>query len=92
MKMHVLVAGALALAVIAPVSANALTINNQDKSPYTLKVKPKSGKEMDLTVKASASTDVDCKAGCSITLGKTSEKVDGKVGKITIKNGKFVMY
>lgn len=91
MKTHVLVAGALALAVIAPATANALTIDNQDKAAYTLKVKPKGGKEVDLAVKASSSSDVDCKTGCKIMLGGITQKIDGKATKLIIKDGKFVM-
>lgn len=91
MKLHVLVASALALAVAAPVAANALTIDNQDKTPYTLKVKAKGEKAADIAVKAGASADVDCKSGCTLMLGKLSQKVDAKTAKITIKDGKLVM-
>ena len=62
---------ALALAIFAP-SANALTIMDKDKIAYTVKVMPKDGKEIDLALKANASADVDCKAGCQLSLnGKT---------------------
>ena len=90
MNIRVFVAGALALAVLAP-AANALTIDNKDKAAYTLKVVPKGGKEMDLAVKANSSADVDCKMGCTLTLGGKTESVDGKLAKITITGGKFVM-
>lgn len=91
MKRHVLVASALALAVALPTAANALTIDNQDKAPYTLKVKAKGEKAAQVAVKASSTADVDCKAGCSLTLGKTTEKIDAKTARITIKDGKLVM-
>ena len=90
MNIRVFVAGALALAVLAP-AANALTIDNKDKTAYTLKVTPKGGKEMDLAVKGNASADVDCKMGCTLTLGGKTEPVDGKLAKIAIMAGKFVM-
>jgi hypothetical protein len=91
MNIRVLMAGAVALAVMAPAAANALTINNQDKTAYTLKVTPKGGKEMDIAVKAASAADVDCKMGCKIMLGNTVEKVGGSVAKLSIKDGKFVM-
>ena len=91
MNIRVLVASAAALAVLAPVAANALTIDNQDKTAYTLKVTPKGGKEMDLAVKAAASADVDCKMGCKIMLDGKVQKVGGTIAKIAIKDGKFVM-
>jgi len=90
MKIRVFVASAVALAVLVP-AANALTIDNKDKAPYTLKVTPKGGKEMDLAVKANASATVDCKSGCTLMLGSKSQTVDGKLAKIVIKDGKFVM-
>jgi hypothetical protein len=85
------VASALAFAVAAPVAANALTIDNQDKTPYTLKVKVGSAKATMVAIKASSTTDVDCKDGCTLKLGKLSEKVDAKATKVTIKDGKLVM-
>lgn len=90
MNIRVIVAGALALAVFAPV-ANALTIDNKDKAAYTLKVIPKGGKETDLAVKASSNTTVDCKSGCTLSLDGKTETVDGKLTKITIMGGRFVM-
>lgn len=91
MNIRILMASALALAVIAPVSANALTINNKDKTAYTLKVTPKGGKAMDLAVKPSASADVDCKMGCAISLGGKVENVTAKTAKLMIKGGKLLM-
>ena len=90
MKTRVFVASALALAVLAPV-ANALTIDNMDKSAYTLKVMPKGGKEMNLAVKANANTNVDCKMGCTLSFNGKTETIGSKQTKIAIKNGKFVM-
>lgn len=91
MNIRVLVASAAALAVIAPAAANALTIDNQDKAAYTLKVTPKGGKEVDLAVKAASTADFDCKMGCKIMLDGKVQKIGGKVAKVTIKDGKFVM-
>ena len=54
-------------------------------------VMPKGGKEMDLAVKGNASADVDCKMGCTLSLGGKTEAIDGKMAKIAIKAGKFVM-
>ena len=54
MKTRVFMAGLLALAVLAP-AANALTVQNDDMSAYTVTVKPKSGKASDVTIKAKAS-------------------------------------
>ena len=70
-------------------SANALTIQNTDKVPYTLKVTPTGGKAGDVTVKAHATADVDCKTGCAIILGKANTSVDAKTMKLVIKNGKL---
>lgn len=91
MKLRVLVASALALAVAAPVAANALTIDNQDKTPYTLKVTAKGEKAAEVAVKSSSTANVDCKAGCTLMLGTLSQKVDAKTTRITIKGGKLVM-
>lgn len=90
-KLHVLVASVLALAVAAPVAAHALTIDNQDKTPYTVKVKTAGAKTAEIAVKAGSTADVDCKAGCTLKLGKLSQKVDAKATKVMIKDGKLVM-
>jgi len=90
MKTRVFVAAALALALIAP-AANALTIANAEKASVTVKVLPQGGKEVDLAIKAGANADVDCKKGCQLTLGAEKLSVDGKVAKVTVKAGKFVM-
>ena len=90
MNIRVFVAGAFALAVLAP-SANALTIVDKDKTAYTVKVMPKGGKEIDLAVKASSNADVDCKMGCQLSLNGKTQDIDGKLAKITIQDGKFVM-
>ena len=91
MNIRVFVAGAFAFAVLAPAAANALTIDNKDKTAYTLQVMPKGGKEENLAVKANASATVDCKMGCTLTLDGKDQAVDGKLAKITIQSGKFVM-
>ena len=90
MNIRVLVASAFALAILVP-SANALTIMDKDKTVYTIKVTPTGGKEIDLAVKANASSDVDCKAGCQLSLNGKTQAVDSKLTKITIQDGKFVM-
>ena len=90
MNIRVLVASAFALAILVP-SANALTIMDKDKTAYTVKVVPNGGKEISLAVKANASTDVDCKAGCQLSLNGNTHAVDGTVSKIFIQDGKFVM-
>ena len=90
MNIRVFMAGALALAAIAS-SANALTIMDKDKTAYTIKVTPKGGKEIDVAVKANANADVDCKMGCQLLLNGKSQDVDGKLARITIEDGKFVM-
>ena len=89
MKAHVFIVSLLALSVLAP-AANALTVQNEDKAPYTLKITPTGGKEVDLAVKAASNADVDCKLGCVLQLGKESKTVDGKIPSIMIKNGKFI--
>ena len=91
MNIRVLVASAFALAVLTPVAASALTISNQDKAPYTLKVSPKGGKDMTVAVKAAGHATVDCKNGATITLGSASETCTAKTGTISIKAGKLVM-
>ena len=45
MNIRVFVAGAFALAILAP-SANALTIVDKDKTAYTVKVMPKAGRKL----------------------------------------------
>jgi hypothetical protein len=90
MNMRVFVASAIALAFVAP-TANALTILDKDKTAYTVKVTPKGGKEADLAVKADSQADVDCKMGCQLSLNGKNQNVDGKLTKIVIKDGKFVM-
>jgi hypothetical protein len=91
MNTRVLVASALALSIMTPVAAYALTVDNQDKAPYTLKVTPKGGKEMNVAVKASGHATVDCKNGATIALGSSTETCDAKTAKISIKSGKLTM-
>ena len=90
MNTRVLMGCALALAIFAP-SANALTIMDKDKTAYTVKVMPKGGKEIDVALKANANADVDCKAGCQLSLNGNTHAVDGTVSKIFIQDGKFAM-
>jgi hypothetical protein len=90
MKLRVLVASLLALAIVAP-AANALTIVNSDKSDVTLKVKPMGSKLSELAIKAGDKADVDCKKGCELILGKVKQAVDSKATTVTIKGGKFVL-
>jgi hypothetical protein len=90
MNTRVFVAGAFALAILAP-SANALTIMDKDKTAYTVKVMPKNGKEIDVAVKANANADVDCKMGCQLLLNGKTQNIDGKLARIVIQDGKFVM-
>lgn len=90
MTYRAITVAAFALAAFIP-AANALTIDNQDKSAYTLKVTPKGGKEVDLAVKANATATVDCGKGCKIMLGSASQEVDGKAAKLTIKGGKLAL-
>jgi hypothetical protein len=52
---------------------------------------PKGGKEIDVALKANANADVDCKAGCQLSLNGKTRDVDGTLTKITIQDGKFVM-
>ena len=90
MNIRVLMGCALALAIFAP-SANALTIMDKDKTAYTVKVMPKGGKEIDVALKANAATNVDCKAGCQLSLNGKTQAVDSKLARITIQDGKFAM-
>ncbi len=90
MNTRVLMGCALALAIFAP-SANALTIMDKDKAPYTVKVMPNGGKEIDVALKANATADVDCKAGCQLSLNGKTRNVDGTLTQITIQDGKFAM-
>jgi hypothetical protein len=88
MNIRVLVASALALAIAAP-AANALSLVNADKTDYKVTVTPKGGKAADVTVKASATVDIDCKAGCQLALNGKTQDVDAKTAKIWIKAGLF---
>jgi len=88
MRLYVLVASALALAIAIP-AANALTVVNQDKTAYKLTVTPKGGKVQHLTLKASGSANANCKNGCDISFGDQKATYDGKTAKVMIKDGKF---
>jgi hypothetical protein len=90
MKTRFFIAGALALAVLAP-AANALTVQNTDTKAYELKWTPKGGKVATLSLKASGSADIDCKVGCTLNIGGKDQAVDGKATKIVIKGGMFVL-
>jgi hypothetical protein len=87
MKIRLFMASLLVLAG----AANALTINNEDSSAYTLKVTPKGGKTADLSIKANGAADVDCAKGCTLDLNGKTQNVDAKTAKIAIKAGKFVV-
>lgn len=90
MKTPLFIATALALAVLAS-AANALTLQNTDATVHTLKWTPKGGNATELSLKAAGSADIDCKAGCTLTMDGKDQSVDGKALKITIKGGKFVL-
>jgi hypothetical protein len=90
MKTQVFVASLLALAVIAP-AANAMTVQNLDKTAYKLMLTPTGGRAKELDVKANAKTDVDCAKGCTISLDGKTQTFDGKAALVKIKNGKLVI-
>jgi hypothetical protein len=90
MNIRVLVAGALALGALAT-AANALTVNNEDNAAYTLKVTPKTGKEVDVAIKAKATSDFDCKEGCTVDLNGKSQAFDAKAVKFMIKGGAILL-
>ena len=90
MNIRVLVASALALGVLAT-AANALTIVNEDNAAYTLKITPKTGKAIDLAVKAKATETVDCKDGCTIALNGKTQAFDAKAVKFMIKGAAIVL-
>jgi|GEM_PF-7016970 len=90
MNIRTLFLSALALGAVAT-TANALTVMNLDNAPYTLKVMPKAGKAMDLALKAKGNAEIDCKAGCSITLNGKSQAFDGKTAKVMIKGAVFTL-
>ncbi len=90
MNIRVLVASAFALGVLAT-AANALTVVNEDNAPYTLKITPKTGKAIDLALKAKATADVDCKDGCTVALNGKSQTFDGKAVKFMIKGAAIVL-
>lgn len=88
MKTKVFVASLLALAVIAP-AANAMTVQNLDKTAYKLMLTPTGGKAMEVDVKANAKADVDCAKGCTISFGGKTQTFDGKAALVKIENGAF---
>jgi nitrous oxidase accessory protein NosD len=90
MKIRFFMTGLLALAILAP-AANALTVQNADTKPYELKWTPKGGKIATLSLKASSSADIDCKAGCTVSFDGKDHVVDAKATKIMIKGGKLVL-
>lgn len=89
MKTNVLVAGALALAASFGV-ANALTINNMDKTDHKVMVTPKGGKAIEIDVKAGAKADADCAKGGQLSIGAVKWQCTGKAKSVEIKDGKFV--
>lgn len=90
MNIRTLFLGALALGTLAT-GANALTVTNLDNAPYTLKVTPTVGKAIDMVVKAKTNAEIDCKAGCSVTLNGKSQAFDGKAVKFMIKGAAIVL-
>ena len=91
MNTRIFVAGALALAVIFPATANALTIENRDKTTYTVKFTPTGGKRHNMTVAARSHHKFDCSDGGLLQLGKTNMICDSKTAHVTIKSGKLEM-
>jgi hypothetical protein len=88
MKAKIFMLSLLALAAVAP-AANALTVQNDDKAPYTIKVTPTSGKAFDVSIKASAKADVDCSKGCTLALNGKTQVVDAKSKLVKIESGAF---
>lgn len=88
MKIRLIFASLATLAVMAT-AANALSVVNTDKASYTIKVTPKGGKAMELTLKANATATIDCKAGCQLALNGKTQDVDAKATRIWIKSGAF---
>lgn len=90
MNIRILFLSALAVGTFAT-AANALTVTNLDNAAYTLKVTPTAGKAMDVAVKAKANAEIDCKAGCSVTLNGKSQVFDGKAVKFMIKGAAIAL-
>jgi hypothetical protein len=90
MKTKVFVASFLALAVIAPV-ANAMTVQNLDKTAYKLMLTPAGGKATEVDVKANAKMDVDCAKGCTLSFDGKTQTFDGKAVLVKIRNGAFAI-
>ncbi len=88
MKTNIFMLSLLALVAVAP-AANALTVQNDDKAPYTIKVVPTAGKAFDVSVKAAAKAEIDCAKGCTLALNGKTETVDAKAKIVTIKAGAF---
>jgi starvation-inducible outer membrane lipoprotein len=89
MKTHVLVAAALALAATVG-AANALTIENKDKTDVKVMVTPKGGKAMEVDVKAGGKAQADCAKGGELSIGSVKADCTAKTKTIEIKDGKFV--
>lgn len=90
MRIHFLIALALALATTVT-AANALTVINSDKISHALMVRPQGGKAHRLVIRANHSGRYDCVKGCELMLGARKTHLDGKVEKVWIKDGKFVL-
>lgn len=78
----------LALVALAP-AANALTVQNDDKTPYTVTVTPKGGKAFELAIKGSAKGEVECGKGCDLALNGKTQTFDAKAKLVKIESGAF---
>lgn len=88
MKNNIFMLSLLALVALAP-AANALTVQNDDKAPYTIKVVPTAGKAFDISIKASDKAEIDCAKGCTLALNGKTETVDAKAKLVKIESGAF---
>ena len=87
---RILIATGLAAGLMVS-AANAVTIVNMDKSAHKLVFTPKGGRAHHYSLAANHHRSVDCKAGGTFSLGKSSLTCDAMTAKITIKSGKLVM-
>jgi hypothetical protein len=70
MKIHILMASAVALVSIGT-AANALTLVNKDNVTHTIQYKPNGGALRPVILKGRPSTSIGCIYGCALTVGTT---------------------
>ena len=88
MKPHVLIAAAFGLLALSP-DAMALTLTNVDDAAYSIMVTMKDGASKTIDLAAKGTAEVDCAAGCELTLNGEKMMADGAIAALRVEQGKF---